>query len=73
MRSSIKLKNGDTWFLKYSYQSDHLLEIVPFQNEIYDKQIYLPDGNYELLNGGLMTIKSRNIDYIKWDNKDNTF
>jgi len=63
MKTSIKLKDGSEWYLMYSYMNDHLLEISPFQQEVYDKRNYLPDGEYEL-SKGRMVIKDHKIIYI---------
>ena len=66
MKSSIKLKNGDEWYLMYSYQNDHLLEILPFQYTNYELKQFLPDGRYELMYGGYFIIKNKKIDYINY-------
>ncbi len=65
MRSTIKLTNGEVWYLKYSYCNDHLLEIVPFQYQIgSEKYIYMSDGTYELTDNKIMEIKNKNIEKI---------
>jgi hypothetical protein len=62
MVSSIKMKNGEEWFMSYTFHRDDI-EIEPFQTDSMDKRSYLPDGEYEL-EIGRMTIKNRKIVYI---------
>lgn len=67
MKSSIKLYDGEEWYLMYTYMNDHLLEIIPFQTDCFDKRTYLPDGRYNLLSGGFMDIKDKKIVFIQYE------
>lgn len=65
MVSEITLKNGEKYQMKYVYTNDHLLEIVPFQTDCFDKPSYLPDGWYDLIETGRIHVQDKKIDYIK--------
>ena len=59
MVTSIKIK-GEEWYLQYNSVKDDI-EIYPFIYEIYDKRIYLEDGDYTTDDGNKITIKDKKI------------
>jgi hypothetical protein len=61
MTTTIKLKNGEVFYMMYRYDSNHDCEIYPFWTNMYDKQNFLDDGNYLLDDDRTMVIKDKKI------------
>ena len=62
MVTTITLKNGEVWFMKYIHFKDEI-ERIPFQYSTYDQEIYMSDGIHELEKGSI-TIKNKKIIYM---------